>query len=37
VIFVERVVPNDVPATDPRIEDAQSRGHTSWTAQGAWA
>src|SRR5882762_2348714 len=25
VILVERVVPDDVPATDPRIEDAQSR------------
>src|SRR5215469_7111741 len=25
VILVERVVPNDVPATDPRIEDAQGR------------
>src|SRR5215831_6817120 len=25
VILVERVVPNDVPGTDPRIEDAQSR------------
>ena len=25
VILVERVVPDDVPATDPGIEDAQSR------------
>src|SRR5918994_5769884 len=25
VILVERIIPDDVPATDPRIEDAQSR------------
>ena len=36
-VLVERVVPDDVPATDPRIEDAQSRAIHRGRRRGAWA
>src|SRR5271163_2348210 len=36
VILVERVSPDDMPAADPRIEDAQSRATHSGRRRAPW-